>query len=68
MLPATNRANLTLRDDVLDAVREGKFHIYVAREVEEALELLTGMQPGSPSEDGSLHQLAASGWPSSRQC
>jgi predicted ATP-dependent protease len=59
MLPATNRANLTLRDDVLDAVRDGKFHIYISREVEEALELLTGVKPGSPSEAGSIHQLAA---------
>ncbi len=59
MLPATNRANLTLRDDVLDAVREGKFHIYAAKEVEDALELLTGARPGSPSEEGSIHNLAA---------
>jgi len=59
MIPATNVANLTLRDDVISAVEEGKFHIYAASGVDEALELLTGAAPGSPSVEGSIHQLVA---------
>lgn len=59
MVPATNIANLTLRDDVQDAVRDGRFHIYAASSVEEALELLTGIPPGSIGEEGTLHQLVA---------
>ena len=59
MLPATNIANLTLRDDIQDAVRDGRFHVYAASCVDDALELLTGMAPGSPAEQGALHQLVA---------
>lgn len=59
MIPATNVANLTLRDDVIAAVEDGNFHIYAAATVDEALELLTGVHPGSPAEDGSVHQLVA---------
>ncbi|HNY38762.1 MAG TPA: AAA family ATPase [Bryobacteraceae bacterium] len=59
MIPATNQANLTLRDDIVAAVEAGKFHVYAASGVDEALELLTGAIPGSPSEDGSIHQLVA---------
>lgn len=59
MLPATNIANLTLRDDIQDAVRDGRFHIYAASCVDEALELLTGVAPGTPAEQGTLHQLVA---------
>jgi lon-related putative ATP-dependent protease len=42
LLPATNRRNLNLRDDVLDAVRQGRFHLWTAATVDEALQLLTG--------------------------
>lgn len=59
LLPATNIANLTLRDDIQDAVRDGRFHIYAASCVDDALELLTGVAPGSPGEQGALHQLVA---------
>jgi predicted ATP-dependent protease len=59
MLPATNVQNLTLRDDIQDAVRDGRFHIYAATSVDEALELLTGQPPGSPCDQGTLHHLVA---------
>jgi len=64
MLPATNRRNLTLRDDVIDAVRAGQFHIWTASQVDGALELLTGKPPGEAGPDGgfadgTLHRLVA---------
>ncbi len=44
LLPASNRRHLMLRDDVVEAVRAGQFHVWVAQTVDEALELLTGCQ------------------------
>jgi predicted ATP-dependent protease len=62
ILPASNQVNLMLRDDVVEAVAAGQFHIWVAHEVDEALELLTGKAPGQPTSDGaypegSVHRL-----------
>ncbi len=42
LLPAANRRNLMLRDDVVEAVSRGRFHIWPAEQVDEAIELLTG--------------------------
>ncbi len=50
MIPLSNVPNLMLSDEVVDAVREGQFHIYPISSVDEGLKLLTGMDPGE--EDG----------------
>ncbi len=46
VLPAANAVNLVLRDEVRDAVAEGRFHLYTVSRVEEAIELFTGMTVG----------------------
>lgn len=46
IVPRRNLRNLILRDDVLEAVREGRFLIYGVDEVEEGLEILTGVKAG----------------------
>jgi lon-related putative ATP-dependent protease len=63
MIPAQNVKNLMLHHDVLDAVKEGKFHIWAVENIDQGLELLTGIQAGVPGEDGSypvdtVHGLA----------
>ncbi|GEM83816.1 AAA family ATPase [Meiothermus hypogaeus] len=42
ILPRANIPNLTLRAEVLEAVRAGQFHIYAVETAEQALELLAG--------------------------
>lgn len=42
ILPATNVRHLCLRKDVVNAVREGQFHLWGVSNVAEALPLLTG--------------------------
>ena len=64
LLPEQNVRNLVLRGDVLDAVRNGKFHIYAVETVEQGIEVLTGMPAGEPDPDGTypegtVHHLAA---------
>ncbi len=52
IIPRRNIANLMLRDDVVEAVREGKFHIYAVDHVDQGIELLTGMPAGERRPDG----------------
>lgn len=52
VIPAVNVKNLMLNKDVVEAVRDGRFHVYAVRTVNEALELLTGMPAGSRSPVG----------------
>ncbi|MEL6117896.1 Lon protease family protein [Photobacterium sp. SP02] len=42
ILPKTNLSNLCLCDEVLDAIKDGKFHIWAVNSVDDALPLLTG--------------------------
>jgi hypothetical protein len=42
-----------LREEVMDAVREGKFHVYSARTIDEGIEILTGVAAGERQPDGS---------------
>lgn len=52
ILPADNVVNLMLKDDVVQAVDEGKFHIFPVKTIEEAMGILTGMRCGKPNKHG----------------
>jgi lon-related putative ATP-dependent protease len=52
ILPAANVANLMLREDVVEAVAQGTFHIYPVRSVDEGIEILTGVAAGERGPDG----------------
>ncbi len=54
LIPAANRHALMLREDVVAAVREGRFAVYAARTVDEGIGLLTGLPPGERNPDGSF--------------
>lgn len=47
LIPESNVRNLVLRDDVVQAVRSGKFHIYPIRTIDEGIALLTGCPAGA---------------------
>jgi predicted ATP-dependent protease len=53
VIPQANRQHLMLRDDLLDAVREGRFHVYAADHVDQVIELLTGRPSGDGGRSGS---------------
>ncbi|MDK2564814.1 ATP-binding protein [Romboutsia sedimentorum] len=42
MMPIQNVKNLLLKDEVVEAVKEGKFNIYAISSIEEGLEIITG--------------------------
>lgn len=50
IIPRTNVKDLMLREDVLNAVDEGKFHIYAVDNVDDGIEILTGIKAGKPDK------------------
>jgi predicted ATP-dependent protease len=52
ILPADNVVNLMLKDEIVQAVDEGRFHIFPVRTIEEAMYLLTGMRCGTRGRNG----------------
>jgi lon-related putative ATP-dependent protease len=52
IIPRKNVKNLMLREEVVKAVKEGKFHIYAIEHVDEGIEILTGVEAGEMGPDG----------------
>jgi predicted ATP-dependent protease len=48
VLPEANVAQLMLRDDVVQAVADGRFTIHAVRHVDEAVEVMSGLPAGEP--------------------
>ncbi len=76
IIPHQNVPNLMLHAEIVAAVKEGKFHVYPVRTIDEGIEILTGVEAGVPDADGAypegtVHGLVdrelqrlASGWKS----
>lgn len=61
LIPESNVKHLMLREDVVAAAREGRFHIYSIRTVDQAVALLTGVEAGEADAlgrwpEGSINQ------------
>ncbi len=52
LIPVSNARNLMLREDVVQAVREGKFQVYPVQTIDEGIALLTGAPAGEVGSDG----------------
>ena len=52
IIPIQNVRNLHLSDEVIDAVKNEKFHIYAIRTLEEGIEILTGVPAGKKDKYG----------------
>lgn len=52
IIPHQNVRNLMLKKEVVEAIREGKFHVYPVETINQAIELLTGMEAGERVSDG----------------
>jgi ATP-dependent Lon protease len=51
MIPESNVEDLMLREDVLEAVAAGKFHVWPVAKVEQGIEILTGSAAGQKNGD-----------------
>ena len=52
IIPRQNVKNLMLKQEVVEAVREGKFHIYAISTIDEGIEILTGRRAGKRNAKG----------------
>ncbi len=52
IIPRTNVKDLMLREDILNAVDEGRFHIYAIDTVDDGIEILTGVKAGTLGRNG----------------
>ena len=65
MIPKLNEQNLNLSDEVVEAVKQGLFHIYTISTIEQGIEILTGVPAGRKDKTsefpaGSINNLAYS--------
>lgn len=51
IIPESNLSNLMLKEEVVQAAREGKFHIWPVKTIDEGIEILTGQQAGQKRAD-----------------
>jgi lon-related putative ATP-dependent protease len=62
MMPSKNLKHLMLREEVENAVKEGKFHIWAVSTIDEGIEVLTGIEAGQKIDgtgypEGSINYL-----------
>jgi predicted ATP-dependent protease len=53
LIPHQNEKHLMLREDIVEAVRNGQFHVWSVRTIEEGISILTGTPAGEKQPDGS---------------
>lgn len=56
LIPVQNVPDLMLREEIYEAVRLGKFHIYAIRTIDEGIEILTGIKAGKRLANGSFEE------------
>lgn len=56
MIPDSNVQNLMLKEEVVDAVKDGKFNIYSVKTIDEGIEVLTGTKAGQQKADGTFEE------------
>jgi predicted ATP-dependent protease len=52
LVPERNLKNLMLREKVVEAVRKGQFHVYLAKTIDQGIEIFTGIPAGQRQADG----------------
>ncbi|NYT03751.1 MAG: AAA family ATPase [Candidatus Methanofastidiosa archaeon] len=52
LIPRSNVQNLMLKEEIVESVKNGKFHIYSVENIKEGIEILTGVKAGDKGKDG----------------
>jgi lon-related putative ATP-dependent protease len=61
IIPQSNVKNLMLKTKVVEAAREGRFHIYPISTIDEGMEILTGVEAGERDKDGAFPENTING-------
>lgn len=56
IIPKTNLKNLILKEDVLNDIKSGLFHIWAIENIDEAIEILTGQKAGKLTRSGNYER------------
>jgi lon-related putative ATP-dependent protease len=56
VIPYSNVQNLMLKEEVVEAIKEGRFHIYPVKTINEGIEVLTGEKAGERRPDGTYEE------------
>ncbi|MGQ9718644.1 MAG: Lon protease family protein [Nitrososphaerales archaeon] len=56
IIPESNVQNLMLKEEIIEAVKGGSFHIYPVRTIDQGIEILTGVKAGSRQMDGTFEK------------
>ena len=57
IIPKQNVKNLMLNEEVIQAVIKREFHIYAVSNIDEGIEILTGIKAGDINQEGTVHYL-----------
>ncbi len=62
MIPHSNIRKLMLKEEVVEAIKEGRFHVWPVKTIDEGIEVITGVEAGEMQPDGSypeatIHQI-----------
>ncbi|HYM90780.1 MAG TPA: S16 family serine protease, partial [bacterium] len=61
IIPHQNARDLMLREEVVDAVKEERFHVWAVRTVDEGIEILTGTPAGGRDAEGVFPEDSVNG-------
>ncbi|MCW4053040.1 MAG: AAA family ATPase [Candidatus Bathyarchaeota archaeon] len=56
LIPQSNVQNLMLKEEVVEAVHEGKFHVFPVATIDQGIEILTGAKSGKRKPDGTYEE------------
>lgn len=56
LIPHLNIKNLMLREDVVEAIKNGEFHLYAIKTIDQGIEILTGRKAGERQKDGKFEK------------
>lgn len=59
LMPHQNLVHLMLKEEIIEAIEAGQFHLYAVRTIEEGIELLTGVAAGSIDEEETVYGKVA---------
>jgi ATP-dependent Lon protease len=59
LLPRSNLRNLMLDSETVQAVEQGRFHIYPVETIDQGIEILTGVSAGALDQPGTINYLVA---------
>ena len=61
IIPESNVSNLMLKEPVVEAVQNGKFHVWPVKTIEEGIEILTGCSAGERLPEGGFSEDTVNG-------